>query len=843
MKNLLQLFILLLLLGSCQTDSADQDFPGEEKNKKFPNEWFYAQRAFPRGEINKVAYQEALQYRQQVQSNLRGPSGVEEWEFEGPTNVGGRVTDIEMPSNSLETIYVASASGGIFKTENTGQSWSPIFDDAMSLSIGDMELAPSNNDIIYVGTGEPNAGGGSLAYDGFGIYKTTDGGNNWQHLGLENIGSVGKIEVAPTNPDIALVAAMGDLFGKNPARGIFRTTNGGTDWEQVLFVSDSTGFIDLAMHPTNSNIIFAAAWERIRRPDYRRYSGASSGIYRTTDGGDTWELLTNGLPSLPDEKGRIGLAISPSDPNYVYAYIVHEDGNLTGIFQSTDGGNSWNEVNKNGIGEPGFMWWFGKMYVHPESPKSLIVLSLKVHYIENIGTDPVWETRFEWAHVDQHSIFIHPQNPDLFLAGNDGGIYLSENRGLTYQKLDGLPITQFYRTSMDFQNPEQVYGGAQDNGTMRTLTGDQDDFEFILGGDGFFPLIDPEDSDKIYAESQYGNLRKSTNGGNSFVSATNGFEPERVNWNTPVIFDPNNADVLYMGGNRMYKSTNNANFWNPISDDLTDGGGNGNLAFGTITTISVSPFDSETIMVGTDDGNVWMTENGGTDWNNISDGLPKFWITQVALDPTELGVAYVTISGFRFYDDAAHVFKTTDSGNSWEPISGELPNIPVNDIIINPTNHDLYIATDIGVFKSINDGGSWNILGIGLPNVVITDLSYHEPTHTLLAATYGRSLYSVEVDTDVANENLVKENFNISTFPNPFFEECNITFTNEKAQDFNINIIDVKGQIIENVAAQKLTKGNHQFSFGKKEWPAGIYFLQLKNGNGDLIKTEKIIKK
>ncbi|MFK7773237.1 MAG: T9SS type A sorting domain-containing protein [Saprospiraceae bacterium] len=843
MKNLSPLFILLIFLSSCQTDSSKDNFPEEEENKKYPNEWFYAQRAFPRGEINKAAYQNALQYRQQVQSKMRGSGQLEEWEFEGPTNIGGRITDLEMPSNSLETIYAASASGGIFKSENTGQTWTPIFDDAMSLSIGDMEMAPSDNEIIYVGTGEPNAGGGSLAYDGVGIYKTLDGGNNWQHLGLENIGSVGKIEVSPNDPEVAFVAAMGDLFGKNPERGVFRTTNGGTSWEQVLFVSDSTGFVDLAMHPTNPNIIFAAAWERIRRPEYRRYTGASSGIYRTVDGGENWELLTNGLPTLPEDKGRIGLAISPSDPNYVYAYIVNSDGDLSGIFRSTDGGDNWGIMHKNGINEPSFMWWFGKMYVHPESPNTLIVLSLHVHYIQNIETDPEWQTRFQGAHVDQHAIFIHPLDPDFFLAGNDGGVYLSQNRGFSYNKLDGLPITQFYRTSTDFQNPEQVYGGTQDNGTMRTLSGNLDDFEIILGGDGFFPLIDPENSDLVYAEFQYGNLRRSVDGGNNFFNATNGFSPDRVNWNTPVIFDPNDSDILYMGGNRLYKSTNNAFSWSPISEDLSDGGGNGNLAFGTITTISVSPFDSENIMVGTDDGNVWITENGGTDWNNVSDGLPKFWITQVELDPVELGVAYVTISGFRFYDETAHVFKTTDSGNSWEPISGELPNIPVNDIIINPTNHDLYIATDIGVFKSINDGNSWGILGTGLPNVVVTDLSYHEPTNTLLAGTFGRSMYSVEVDIDVANNNLEISNFDIVVFPNPFSDNSNITFTIPTSEFIEINIINTTGQILEKVVSQELTKGKHQFSFGKKEWSAGIYFLQIMNKNGGIIKTEKIIKR
>lgn len=843
MKNLLHLFLLFILWNSCQTKSSIHNSPNEERNKKYPNEWFFAQRAYPRGEIDKTAYHNALQFRQQIKSNLRGPDQIEEWEFEGPTNVGGRITDIEMPTNSFETIYVASASGGIFKSENTGQTWTPIFDNAMSLSIGDMEMAPSNNEIIYVGTGEPNAGGGSLTYDGIGIYKTLDGGNNWQHLGLHNIGSVGKIEVSPSNPNLAFVAAMGDLFGKNQERGIYRTTNGGNDWEQVLFVSDSTGFVDLAMHPTNPDIIFAAAWERIRRPGFRKYSGASSGIYRTNNGGDSWELLTNGLPTLTNEKGRIGLAISPSDPNYIYAYIVHEDGELTGIFRSINGGDTWSEVNKNGIDEPSFMWWFGKMYVHPDSPNSLIALSLDVHYIENIETDPAWETRFDGAHVDQHAIFIHPLNTDLFLSGNDGGVYLSENRGNTYEKLDGLPITQFYRTSMNYQNPEQIYGGAQDNGTMRTLSGNENDFEIILGGDGFFPLVDPENSDIIYAEFQYGNLRKSINGGNDFSIATFGFNPDRINWNTPVIFDPNNSGTLFMGGNRLYKRINNSISWTPISDDLTDGGINGNLTFGTLTSISVSPLHSEMIMVGTDDGNVWMTEDGGTNWNNISDGLPKFWITQVELDPTELGVAYVTISGFRYNNETAHVFKTTDLGNTWVPISGELPNIPVNDIIINPTNHDLYIATDIGVFKSFNDGNSWDILGTGLPNVVITDLSYHEPSKTLLAATFGRSLYSVEVDTDVSNENIRLENLDFTIYPNPFFEKSNIAFTTIENNFFDISIIDKNGRTIENLISQYLTKGDHNFSFGKKDWPVGAYFLQVRNRNRKLINTEKFIKK
>ena len=841
MKNLLLLIILCLFI-SCQNNNTSSDEIFEE-DKRVPNEWFYAQRAYPQGKIDKRAYLDALRYRKDLIQNNSTESFTEVWEFKGPTNIGGRVSDLEIPNNATETIYVGTASGGIFKTENAGSSWTPIFDDALSLSIGDMELAPSNNDIIYVGTGESNAGGGSLAYDGVGIYRSDDAGNSWQHLGLENIGSVGKIEVATDDPNTAFVAAMGDLFGENPDRGVYKTTDGGQTWDQVLFVSDSTGVVDLAMHPTNSNIVYAAAWERIRRPDRRRYTGATSGIYRTTDGGTNWELLTNGLPSQANDKGRIGLAISPSDPNYVYAYIVNEGGTLTGIYQSTNAGDSWNSMTKNGIGEPPFMWWFGKIYVHPESPNSLFALSLNVHYIEDITSSNNWSTIFSGAHVDQHAIAIHPQNPDWVVAGNDGGVYLSEDRGVNFQKLDGLPITQFYRATLDYQFPERLYGGTQDNGTNRTLTGSLDDYQQIFGGDGFVSLVNPVDNNFVYVEFQNGNFFRSLDGGLNFTSALNGFQSTRRNWNMPVVFDPNDPSILYTAGNRLNKSTNHAAFWEGISPDLTDGSGGGNLTFGTITTISVSPIDGDVIMVGTDDGNVSITLDGGDNWNNISAGLPKFWVTRVHLDPSELGVAYATISGFRYNEETAHVFKTVDNGGTWIPISGNLPNIPVNDIVVNPINHDLYIASDIGVFISKNDGDSWDLLGVELPNVVITDLTYHEPTATLLAATYGRSLYTVEVDLEVAVNELLQNDLEVTVFPNPFIENFNIKITNEIIQNLEVKVLDVNGRLVENIFSGKLSKGEHLFSFGKKEWSSGIYFLQIKNEIGEMMMNEKLIKR
>ncbi len=826
MKTCVYLSLLLLatLLFAC-------NIPDKNKVEKIPNDYFYRQRAYPTGKIDKQAYLSALAYRkeQTITKKIEARSGSD-WELAGPLNIGGRVTDIEMFSDNQNTIFVATASGGIFRSDNQGEDWYPIFDETASLSIGDMALAPSDERIMYVGTGEANAGGNSLAYDGLGVYRSDNQGATWEHLGLENAGSIGKVVVDHADPERVFVAAMGSLFANNSERGVFRSTDSGTNWEQVLSVSDSTGAIDLAIHPNDGNIIYAAFWERIRRPDRRSYGGATSGIYRSSDGGDTWQELTQGLPTAASQKGRIGIAISPSSPNVLYAmYVNAETGGIEGIYRTENGGNNWQKINSNGIDSPPYMWWFGKVFIHPNDADHVFVTSLNMFESRNRGTS--WDRISPNMHVDQHSVFVHPQNENLRLFGNDGGIYIQYNTNSIAWHLLDIPITQFYACAIDFQQPERLYGGTQDNGTVRTRTGELDDWELIYGGDGFTPLIDPTNSNTIYAQYQYGNLARSLNGGNNFSNITGSLPSSaRRNWNMPVVLEPNDANTLFIGANRVYRSRNRGNTWIPISPDLTNGLTDGNLVFATLTSLSVSPLDTDIIYAGTDDGNVQVTTDGGQNWTKISEDLPVRWVTSVFASPSEAGTAYVTFSGYRYGSNQGHVFKTTDFGTSWIDISSSLPDIPANDILQNPSTNLLYLATDIGVFYSVDEGENWNLLGEALPNVVVTDLKLHEPTQMLVAATYGRSLHKIDIGEQTATKEISEIDLKIVAFPNPFQEQVQIEFTLDKPQHIRLDLYDAQGRKVRTIFEGKKGVSTQQFVVDTKNLVAGTYYCRVQSG-------------
>ncbi|MEJ2596194.1 MAG: hypothetical protein P8100_13965 [bacterium] len=337
----------------------DRNFLPEEK----PNEWFFMQRAFPYDQVNHTAYLDALRQTQALKSALPASRTSGSWEFEGPVNTGGRLTDVEMHPEDINTLYIGAASGGVFKSTDQGLTWFPIFDEALSLSIGDIAIAPSEPDILYVGTGEANAGGGSLAYDGVGVYRSDDGGNNWQHTGLEESRNIGRMAVDPRDPDIVYVAAMGNLFANSSERGVYKTVNGGESWERVLFVSDSTGAIDVVIHPEDPDTVYAAMWERVRRPNRRSYGGATCGIYRSYDGGYTWQELTEGLPAAPTQKGRIGIDVSHSNPNILYAVYADKTGYFNGLYKSVDGGDTWTKNNVAGLSYScaSFGWWFVRL--------------------------------------------------------------------------------------------------------------------------------------------------------------------------------------------------------------------------------------------------------------------------------------------------------------------------------------------------------------------------------------------------------------------------------------------------------------------------------------------------
>ncbi|MBM4167483.1 MAG: hypothetical protein FJ218_11280, partial [Ignavibacteria bacterium] len=579
-----------------------------EKEESSPRgDWFYDQRTFPYSEINYAEYGKAIERSASMKAVAKHTNAA--WEFAGPINIGGRITDVEMPSSNTSIIYAGSASGGIFKSTDFGNSWNAIFDDAKSLSIGDITLAPSNENVLYVGTGEPNGGSGSLTYGGFGVYKSTNAGESWTHCGLDSTRFIGKIAVHPTNYNIAYVAAMGTMYSKNEQRGVYRTFDGGLSWQKVFFLSDSTGCIDIAINPNAPNIIYAAMFERMRYAWQRSYGGITSGLYRSTDAGNTWTQLTNGLPPNSPNISRITIALFHPNPEIIYVSYAASSGELMGVYKTTNGGETWTPINSAELSGifTSYGYWFGGIKVHSSDSNILYMLGLYSMKSTNGGAN--WFSNDFNVHVDHHALFVHPQNPSLVLEGNDGGLYYSNDGGNNFTHFENLPNNQFYTCEVDEQNPTNLYGGTQDNGTNRTLTGNLNDWQELFGGDGFYVLVDPNDNSFLYMEYQYGGFSFGTNGINF---------SDRFNWSTPFVFNPLNSASLFLGSDKMYKTTDRANNWTAISPDLTNGPSPGNLPYGTITTIAVAPSDSNTIYAGTDDANVWVTSNSGVNWTNIS---------------------------------------------------------------------------------------------------------------------------------------------------------------------------------------------------------------------------------
>lgn len=792
-----------------------------------PTDWFFRQRAYPHGAIDAEALREANAQAEALrrEAALRGGAA---WVFAGPTNVGGRVSALAV--ESFERFFVGTGSGGVFRTADGGATFEPVGDDVLSLSIGDVALDPSDPQTVYVGTGEVNGGGGSITYGGQGVFRSTDGGETWEALGLEETGTIGRVLVHPTNPAVVWVAAEGKLYASDPHRGVYRSTDGGQTWAKTLFVNDSTGVVDLALNPRSPDTLYAAAWERRRRADDNHYGGPGSGVYRSTDGGQTWHELTNGLPADADV-GRIGVAVAASDPRVVYAVYADASGDPRGVFRSADGGDTW--IARSAVGNSPYEWWFGQIRVDPTDPNRVYYGSLSMYASSNGGGS--WQSINGGMHVDHHALWADPSNPNNLIAGNDGGVYRSTNRGQSWTKAPGgFPATQFYTTEIDASFPERLYGGAQDNGTNRTLTGALDDWHEIYGGDGFVVQVDPSNNQYVYAESQYGGFGRSTNGGSSFQYGLSGVSgSDRFNWKMPYVLDPADPSTLYLGTHRVYRSTDRAVSWTAVSPDLTDGPGPGNLVFHTITTLAVSPADRDVIWAGTDDGNVWVTTNGGTDWTDVRAGLPDRWVTSVAAHPTEPLTAFVTVSGYRWGEPLAHVFRTDDGGQTWTPRTGGLPPAPANVVRFDPDAPErLYLGTDAGAFFSEDGGATWALLGPGLPAAPVLDLDLHAPTRQLVAATFGRGMYRFDLTQlpTGAEPPASASALTLTATPNPSRGPVTLRFTLPRSGTTRLAAYDVRGRLVAVLADGERAAGTHAVTWGAERLPAGAYLVRLEAG-------------
>ena len=675
-----------------------------------------------------------------------------QWRHIGPSVFGGRVPDVEAVPDNPAVIFVAGSTGGIFKTTNNGVTWRPVFDQAgPTLSIGDMAIAESDPLVMWVGTGESN-GEQQAASWGDGVYRSLDGGETWRHMGLSDTRFIHRVAIHPKNPDIVFVAAPGHRWGPNEERGLYRTLDGGETWENVLYINEDTGVVEVAMEG-NGRVLYAAAYQRRRHAWGNLTGGPDSGIYRSMDGGTTWEKLGGGLPE--GVLGKTAIAIAKSSPNIVYAAIADRDG---GLYRSEDRGRTWTRVN-----DLTTSYWYGNIYVDPVNENKVWIMGTQLDVSIDGGKTFENDWTAQGIHVDHHVLWFNPKNTDHMLMGNDGGFYISYDGARTWSFLNNIPIAQLYVMGIDNRDPYHVYGGLQDNGTWglpsRTYSRTgilNEDVVNVGGGDGFMPVIDPLDFTTVFSESQYGGVRR----GDLVTGRSTGIKPSpqdtsevyRFNWNSPILISPHDPDVMYFGGNKLFKTMDKGESWEAISQDLTKNetpseweimGLKPSLrTYNSLTAIAESPLREGLIYTGADDGSVFKTPDGGLTWEPLRE---KFdleeegdFVTKIHTSSSDPGTAYISFTGHYYDDLRPHLFKTIDSGDSWSRITGDMPAEAVVMVIVeHPNNPDLLFAgIHNGLMVSLNGGENWTRAGGNLPPVSVNDIMIKNGD--LVLATYGR---------------------------------------------------------------------------------------------------------
>lgn len=755
-KNLYFLiFILIIGFISCSDDvkikNDELSLSQRIEDKLYPAEGHIMAKNFPEERFAIDAYRSSLaNIKKQRDKSVRHGS----WEQQGPGNIGGRVNTIAINPENGNEMLLGYSIGGVFKTEDNGASWVPLFDNEDILSISDVMYDPNNTDRIFVGTGDLNISGYPVT--GNGIFKSEDGGSTWNKKGLSEAGVIAEVGISKANSNIVYAASMGLPFEKTEDRGLYKSSDGGESWEHVFYLNDSTGIIDIEVHPDNPDIVYAASWTRIRNNRESIIESDQAGIYKTTDGGASWVRLTNGLPVGP--LVRPGLAMYASNPDIVYSMFVTNEPTelcdnafrLEGIYKTSDGGESWSPISNFGENAipcdvyRGFGWYFGQIRVNPIDENDIYILSVDLYNTKDGGDNwflaaPPWGT-YE-VHADKHDLAFN--NQEVILA-TDGGAYRKE--GEVWVDIENIISTQFYRVATNnFDN--NYYGGAQDNGTTGGTDESINDWPRIFGGDGFQMLFHPSDPNIWYVETQNGNIRVTLDGGESYQAATAGLQGSR-NWDMQYIMSSADPLILYTGTDRVYKSgLESVPFWFPISEVLTDTMDLGTARSHTITTLDESPVNPDYLYCGVSDGFVWRSLDAGFTWELINEGLPRRYISDIKTSRSDANTVYVTIQGYKDNDFTPYIYKSTDNGDNWLPINGNLPQIAINDILLPESDEDdkkIFIATDGGVYYTEDAGVSWVRLGDDMPIMPVYDLAIGN-NNELVAGTYARGIYTYDI--------------------------------------------------------------------------------------------------
>ncbi|MGE5343990.1 MAG: VPS10 domain-containing protein [Candidatus Omnitrophota bacterium] len=836
-------------------------------------------------------------YQKHLQMKADSPFKILKWKELGPYYLGGRITDIEGYVNDPHKYYIASASGGLWFTENNGTSWTPLFDNESSITIGDIAVSQSDENLLWVGTGEPNASRSS--YAGTGVFKSIDGGKTWKNMGLTDTHHIARILIDPVDNHTVYVAAIGHLYTDNDQRGLFKTTDGGLTWKKILSISPKTGIIDVVMHPENPRILYAASWQKDRKAWNFEESGEESAVFKSVDAGQTWTKIMNGLPQ-GKYVGRIGLAIAPSKPNVVYAYIDNQepkpgikddkssDANknlfnttIKGgeVYRSDNGGDTWTRTHTQYLDGLVYTYgyYFGQIRVAPDNENIIYLLGVPLMVstdggktVRDIFSD---ETQYDyyWLHADLHALWIHPKNPKQMLLGTDGGLNVSYDRGTSWQRFDNLPLSQCYTIQFDNREPYNIYSGLQDNGVNMgpsdyALRKINCDWKLILGGDGAFVQPQPDNPDTVYAAIQFGsifrlemNTKKRT-----YIKPQSPDKnvPYRFNWLSPFLVSSHNPLTLYMGANKVLKSVNRGENWCEISPDLTnEKNTGGDVPYATITALDESPLSPDLLVAGTDDGHVWVKKDAHSLWEKVTNGLPAKWVSRVTASQYKKERIYLSLTGYREDDFRTYVYVSENYGKTWRAIQGNLPEEePVNVIREDPVNENvLYLGTDLGIYVSLDRGTTWHALKNNLPTNAVYDLRVHPTKKELIIGTHGRGVFLLPIDhIERLTPDVLKKKMHVfpitdawpSAGPYSPGQPLTVYFYRSESTRLTIEITDKSGkkiqtaQTLEINAANGLNRWDWDLMLDKEKKTTlqkGEYTITLINNNDKIEGSFKVI--